>query len=137
MRPEDLGWLAGILDGEGTITLLARSREGRSHRQPTLSATSTDREILEHLVKLVGGNISRVVKYKAHHKDAWIWKLNGGSCVLEVLQAVRPWLKAPKKRRRAEFLLQRYDAVTQRNGCYTAEQRQAKEAFEQQFFEIA
>lgn len=135
MTPIELGWLAGILDGEGSILLASRSQPNR-FRQPTLSATSTDRKMLERLVSLVGGFISKVKKYKHQHRDAWIWKLNGAQRVLAVLRDVAPVLSVPKKRARAYHLLAHYDEATARNGHYTPEQRAAKRAFEEAFFAL-
>ena len=134
MRAVDVGWLAGILDGEGTITLLAR--DPPRFRQPTLSVTSTDREILLALQALIKGNISRHTRAdkKAEWRQAWIWKLNGADNVLQVLACVLPHLRCPKKRRRSEYLLSRYKHVTRRNGHYTSEERELKQKFEEKFF---
>lgn len=136
MKPVDIGWLAGIIDGEGTITLLARGAP--RFRQPTLSVTSTDLPILARLRNLVGGNISRHTRrnLRRHWRAAWIWKLNGAGVVLAVLRLVVDHLRCPKKRRRAHFLLTRYAKVTRRNGHYSALQRARKVAMERRFFEL-
>jgi hypothetical protein len=136
MKPVDVGWLAGILDGEGTITLLARSAP--RFRQPTLSVTSTDLPILTRICRLAGGHISRHTRRNPNRRwrAAWIWKLNGASTVLAVLRLVVDHLRCPKKRRRARFLLAHYGRVTQRNGRYSAAQRARKVAMEQRFFEL-
>jgi hypothetical protein len=54
---------------------------------------------------------------------------------LDVLGQVTPFLRS-YKRERARLILERYLAVTPRNGKYSAAQRTARTAFEQEFEQI-
>lgn len=120
------------MDGEGTITL---GRYG-SWRYPTLSITSTDREILEETKRICGGGtICTVSKYKNRMKQGWIWKYKGSS-VVTILETVLPSMHCPAKQRRAEYIIANYRKNTKRNGCYTEAQRAKKLAFEVGFFQL-
>lgn len=132
MTDAEMGWLAGILDGEGTVTLLARGHG--KFRQPTLSITSTDKEILLEVRRLIGGNISNVRQYKPNMKPSWIWKLNGSRTVMDVLRVLLPHLHCPSKIRRAKYLLEGYARVTKRNGYYTPDEKVLKAKYEEDFF---
>ena len=61
MTPTEAAYFAGIIDGEGTVTVVI-SDLGRSFPQlrPRLMISSTDYELLEWLVQF-GGNV-----YKSH-----------------------------------------------------------------------
>lgn len=131
MNQAERGWLAGIIDGEGSIVL---DPQGREWRRPALSITSTDREILEEVERLIGGTIIPIKAYKNRMKPAWIWRLQGAQKVLKSLRSVQELLKCPKKQKRAAFLLAKYDAVTKRNGQYSEEEKRQKRVFEEEFF---
>lgn len=127
-----LGWVAGILDGEGSITM----NKHYEWRRPGLSVSSTDYSIVERLQVLLGGSISPVKLHGKMLKPQWHWRLNGAIQVLEVLRGVVEHLYCPKKKKRAAWLLEHYTALTPRNGKYTEEGRQKKLTFENEFFAI-
>lgn len=128
---EDYAWAAGLLDGDGCITL---GKNGR-FRRPEVVVDSTDLEILHEMRRIFGGGcISKKAKVQGHHRQAWHWRVNGSDCVLALLSAVVAYMRCPSKRDRAQFLLTHWRSVTPRNGKYTEEQVQAKLAFETEFF---
>lgn len=131
MNMTDIGWLAGFIDGEGSVCL---DRRG-VWRQPLLSATSTDIELLENVRRLVGGCITPV-KVRRPRKASWLWKLNGAQQVIVVLRTVVDYMHCPQKIRRAQHIIREYTAVTSRNGFYTDDLRAAKIEFEQTFFRL-
>ena len=58
LAPEDAAYIAGILDGEGTISLSRRHRT--DNRQLVVSIASTERQLLEYVQQVVGaGRIAR------------------------------------------------------------------------------
>lgn len=133
MNQIEIGWLAGIIDGEGSIVMDKRTM----WRHPTISISSTDIEILLEVKRICGaGSILRHKKYQTHHKDSWIFRLYGAGKVLGVLALISPFLKCPQKKRRADFLLSEYPSVSSRNGFYTDEQKTRKKDFETRFFEL-
>jgi len=52
LSPEDAAYLAGLIDGEGTVTL--RRRHAADQRQLVVSIANTDRALLEYVLHVVG-----------------------------------------------------------------------------------
>lgn len=125
-------YTAGIIDGEGTITL-SREKKASKYRHLVVSVSSTTLQILEFLQSRYGGSISRHKTYKKHHKQSWSWKVQNQRA-LSLLNDVFPLLLEPEKSRRAKLTLSSYSEVTPRNGKYTEDMREAKLLFEAEFF---
>lgn len=125
-------YVAGIIDGEGTITMSVSNTKS-VYRVPVVSVSSTTLAILEFLKKRYGGTISKHKVYQDHHKQSWSWKVvyNGA---IDLCQEIYPLLLEPQKRYRAEMLVNGYHAVTKRNGKYNPNERAAKLRFESEFF---
>ena len=124
-------YVAGIIDGEGTITL-SRQR-ANEFKCPVVSVSSTTIEFLEYLKLHYGGCISKQKIYKEHHKQSWSWKVERSACY-KILNDIKPYLLCPEKKYRCELILNTYQLVTPRNGRYTKEMLALKENFEYQFF---
>lgn len=125
------GYIAGILDGEGTITLTRI--KANEYRAPVVSVTSTTIEILEYLQERCGGSISQQAKKEEHHKDSWSWKIIRNKAI-ELLEQVSDYLLVPEKKYRADLIISQYKTVTPRNGRYNEERKKLKEKFEEDFF---
>jgi hypothetical protein len=62
----EAAYVAGIIDGEGTITL-TRIHRGEN-RRPVVSISSTERALLEYVQLVVGaGRITNKRRSRAHH----------------------------------------------------------------------
>lgn len=124
-------YAAGLVDGEGTITL---SRNHRStNRIPVVSMTSTTPELVYAMRDAFGGQVRRHRTYRHNHSDSYIWSVRHDSAI-RTMRRIRPYLRVGEKVRRADLVLTRYKAVTPRNGKYSPELRRAKAAFERDFF---
>lgn len=128
----DLAYTAGLIDGEGTITLAGTKGE---FRHPVVSLTSTTYGFVTFLKNRFSGSITKVKAKKKTHKIAWHWVLTGDKA-LQLLTDIVPFMREPKKIQRAWFLLFNYKAVTVRNGRYSTEQLRLKKKFEEDFFLI-
>lgn len=126
-----IAYAAGIIDGEGTITLT--SLQSGKYRSPVVSVSSTTIEILNFMKIHFGGHISNCKTYKEHHKKSYSWKLCNDKAI-EFLQSVYPFLLEPSKSYRANLILTQYKDVTKRNGKYTEQDIQQKLNFEYIFF---
>lgn len=124
-------YIAGIIDGEGSI-LLTRLH-GSEHRAPQLTVSSTTPEILDFLKLHCGGSICSHRTYQEHHKPHWSWRVSHNAA-LAVLSQIVDYLLVPEKSFRARHILNGYKKVTPRNGKYTAEMLAAKYSFEEGFF---
>ncbi|MFK4997278.1 LAGLIDADG family homing endonuclease [Bacillus sp. N9] len=66
----EAAYLAGMIDGEGSITL-TRMHE-KEHRRPCITISSSDIELLTYIQTLTGGNIiNKKNYYPDRHKDSY------------------------------------------------------------------
>jgi hypothetical protein len=135
MKDWEAAYLAGIIDGEGSITL-TRMHESE-YRRPCITIASTDKELLIYIQSLTGGTINNKKNYKPdRHKDSFTLNIKKKESVLFILEYVSRYLRIDKKRNRALWILQHYEKVTIRNGKYSPELLKMKLLFEEQFFQI-
>jgi hypothetical protein len=81
----EAAYLAGIIDGEGSITL-TRMHENE-HRRPCISVASTDRELLEYLKDLTNGHISKKKNYNpSRHLNSYSFTIKNKTDVLNILK---------------------------------------------------
>ena len=77
-----------------------------------------------------------MVKKRGNRKPTWHWKLNGSTQVIAALRRFSCLLRCPKKRARAEHIIEWYEKVSPRNGYYTLELEERKRIFEDRFFKL-
>jgi len=130
----EAAYAAGIVDGEGTITLTRMHRsEGR---RPVVSISSTELPLLQYIRSIIGaGRITGKVTARDHHSPSFAYVISGRQA-LTLLARISPYLRTYKLQR-CRLLLDEYLAVTPRNGRYTCAQRAAKELFEARFFALS
>jgi hypothetical protein len=130
----EAAYVAGIVDGEGTITL-TRTHRGEN-RRPLLSISSTESALLLYVQSVIGaGRITNKACARAHHTPSFTYVISNRQA-LAVLSQVAPYLRTYKSSR-ARLLLDEYASVTPRNGRYSPEQRAARQQFEDRFFAIS
>jgi hypothetical protein len=128
-------YIAGIIDGEGSISL-TRMHE-KEHRRPCISIALTDIELLIYIQKLTGGVINKKKNYKPdRHKDSFTLTIKKKEDVFNSLENITPFLRVDRKRNRSIWILENYNNVTPRNGKYSPELLQKKIMFEEYFFEM-
>jgi hypothetical protein len=124
-------YVAGIIDGEGTITLTRNHRS--ENRRPVVSISSTELPLLTYVRSVIGaGRITRKMRTRDRHSPSFAYCISSRQA-LRLLAQVAPFLRTYKTQR-ASLLLQEYVGLTPRNGRYTPEQVVAREDFESRFF---
>lgn len=127
----EAAYLAGIIDGEGTVTLTRRNKDNQ--RQLAVTISSTDRNLLEYVLDIVGaGKITNKTMSRSNHSPAFTYQLYNRQA-LTLLKRVAPFLRTYKKDR-TKIVLQDYLKVTPRNGKYSPDMLRAKEEFHKAFF---
>ncbi|TYS14663.1 hypothetical protein FZC78_17810 [Rossellomorea vietnamensis] len=135
MEPWEAAYFAGIIDGEGSITL-TRMHESE-HRRPCISIASTDIELFLYLKQLSGGTINNKKNYNPErHKNSYTLIIKTKKEVFYILHKIHPYLRVNKKKSRALWILEQYDRVTLRNGKYSSQALKEKIQFEVEFFKI-
>ncbi len=66
----DAAYIAGLIDGEGTITL--SRRHANENRQLVVSISNNEKPLLDYVLTTIGaGKISNKRKTQAHHADSF------------------------------------------------------------------
>ena len=96
--PEDralLGYIAGIVDGEGCISICPvfdkQKSVSTSHALKVI-VVNTDRDLITWLVDSVGGSMCGRHVQKATWRVPYTWTV-GGQNAADLLRAIRPWLR--------------------------------------------
>jgi hypothetical protein len=130
----EAAYVAGIIDGEGTITL-TRTHRGEG-RRPIVSISSTELPLLRYIQAIIGaGRITGKVTARSHHSPSFAYVISSRQA-LALLARISRYLHTYKLQR-CRLLLDEYVILTARNGRYTSAQRAAKENFEARFFAVS
>jgi hypothetical protein len=133
LAAEDAAYIAGLVDGEGTITL--SKRHAKDRRQLVVSIANTERPLLDFVLHRVGaGKITRKRTAARHHTASYCYSISNRQALSLVVQ-LQSYLRS-HKRDRAGLILSTYLQVTPRNGKYTPVMEQRRLEFEQRFFAI-
>ncbi|HEY7944956.1 MAG TPA: LAGLIDADG family homing endonuclease [Casimicrobiaceae bacterium] len=126
----DAAYIAGLIDGEGTITLTREHRD--ENRRLVVSIASTERSILTFVVERAGcGKITNKRTTSGRHAPSFAYRITNRQA-LELLRQISPYLRSYKAKR-AALVLAHYLSLTPRNGRYTTALRLAREDFERKF----
>jgi hypothetical protein len=130
-------YLAGIIDGEGTISLDKNygSSDPSVFFEPNVSVSSTTRELVDTIKAAYGGAISTKKVYQAHHLQSYVWKTSYHRC-RTVLDLCLPYLLVPSKIARAKMIVQEYPLLVKRNGKYSSDETQALREFRERFYTL-
>ncbi|MDR4460897.1 MAG: LAGLIDADG family homing endonuclease [Nitrospirales bacterium] len=131
--PLDAGYLAGIIDGEGTITLTQRNQN--KQRGLVVTVSSTEMSILKYVQEITGvGKSTNKRITKAKHTPSFTYQVANRQA-LAILKQTAEHLRSYKADR-AGLALQEYSWLTPQNGRYSQVQIQDREQFVEKFFEI-
>lgn len=133
LTPTIAAYIAGLIDGEGTITLCRKHKN--DNRQLVVSISSTEKYLLEYVLEVVGtGKITTKKTVKTHHSPSFTYAIYNRQA-LSLLEQISPYLQTYKKYR-SQLILKDYLRLTPRNGKYSEELRAAKQDFESQLLNI-
>lgn len=95
------GWLAGIVDGEGCVSLQNKRKSKNDTRTPyyviSLTVANTDIGMIEELKLLAGGSFRPKKASQPNRKDYWVWGVYGKSAWV-LLEKLYPYLITKKER---------------------------------------
>jgi hypothetical protein len=93
LKPTELAWAAGILDGEGCFTM------GDS---PCVCVESTSRETTEELFRILGGNCVAVNRRTNADRAVFRWRVYGKTAT-DICEELKSYLR--EKEPQAELLI--------------------------------
>lgn len=110
LEPTDLAWLAGFIDGEGTIGMIKRRvyAKGKYQYDARFSVANTNEAVMLHVISIIRSlgvepYIVEKSPAKEHHKPAIQVDIRRMAKVRKVLEAIAPYLVC--KKANAEILL--------------------------------
>ncbi len=135
MTDTEKAYIAGIIDGEGSI-MLTRFHKNQ-FPSPCVSVASTDKELLLWLLKTIGkGRIINKRNYnKMKHKDSYTYRVIYDDAIA-LLRDVSPFLIIESKKQRAKLIIDKYKGATPRNGRYSNEILKKKHALIEEFMKL-
>ena len=129
----EAAYIAGLIDGEGTITLSRKHRN--ENRQLVISISNTEVNLLNYVKDAVcAGRITRKRTYSEAHTPSKTYQITNRQA-LDLLKQIAPYLKSYKSDR-AALILEHYISLTPRNGRYSQEKHEKREDFIRQFFTL-
>lgn len=97
---EDLAWVAGFLEGEGSFALSNGSSS--PHAYARVSAYQVQRWPIDRLAAILGGKITQRPA-RGNQQPCWVWNLHG-TAAREVMVLLRPHL-SPKRQSQIDIAL--------------------------------
>lgn len=108
----EIGWLAGIIDGEGSITMLINRRADRTQVlriTPRITITNTDQAIIDKVISILTNlGIAKYVQItkpnnvglvKTSSKDITYISVDGFRRLTRFIPVIQPYLVGDKKKR--------------------------------------
>lgn len=100
MKKANIAYLAGIIDGEGCITIYNRILRGKRNIVPIVQVTNCNTNLLEWIKnKTEVGKIYKVVRTKqpSNWKDLYYWDIRNGKNIEFLLKQLLPYLIIKKE----------------------------------------
>ena len=127
LNPTDTAYIAGLIDGEGTITLTRKHKN--ENRQLAITISNTEKELLNYVLATVGcGKITNKRTTSHKHAPSYTYAIYNRQA-LALLEQITPFLKTYKLKR-AKLILKDYLKLPPRNGKYTPELKSERLRFE-------
>ena len=133
LSAEEAAYLAGLIDGEGTVTLTHKQKGAERHLAITIS--NTEYALLEWARNVVGaGKITNKSVSKKSYLPSFTYQIHSRQA-LSVLEQVVPFMHG-YKRDRSLLALRDYVRLTPRNGKYSAWQLEERNRFVEKLLQI-
>lgn len=112
MTDLEIAWVAGIIEGEGCISINNGRRDYDAY--PLLRVAMTDEDVIRRLHRVTGvGHIQTSERADTatgkKRKRSWTWSVGARNEVKEILLAIRPWMSERRSGKISEalFMLER------------------------------
>lgn len=103
----DRGFLVGILEGEGFLSIALEANAGRPTFRPSLGVEMTDGEIPTRFLQLLGvGYVTIKKPYKEHRSTLYRYTVNDRACIKLILESIKGCLVSERKRNAAELMIE-------------------------------
>jgi hypothetical protein len=106
LRPEDIAWIAGIVEGEGCLFMRVRPQNG-SILECRVKVSMTDKDIIERLFALIPGSTMNGPHFDRNSKQTkpyWTWYVGKRFLVLRVIKLLLPWFGTRRSIKAAQII---------------------------------
>ena len=122
----DAAYIAGLIDGEGSIGLLRKHKD--DYRQLVVSISNNELDLLRYVRDTVGtGTITNESKRAQHHAKSYTYTICNRQA-LALLDQTVSFLRTYKADR-AQLILDKYVELTPRNGKYSKSALEERNSF--------
>lgn len=98
MEPFDLGWLVGIIEGEGSMHISKTTTQaGNPREQPWLTVNMTDEDTINRLREVTGIGGVRPLKVQPNRKPQWLWSVSSIPQLAWILPQIIPHLSIRRR----------------------------------------
>lgn len=101
LNEASLAYIAGLFDGEGSVTITRRKQW--NYFFLTITITNTNKDVISKLQELLGGSVHHKIYKNPKYKQGWYWQANTKRAGL-ILEKLLPYLII--KRGKAEIAIQ-------------------------------
>lgn len=95
------GWLTGLIDGEGTITIYQdRWRQGNPHLKPEIGVTNTNEELIEKartVLSIYSPSVCKKKRRDEKRKDCYYLRITGQGKIASLLKNILPHLAVKRQ----------------------------------------
>jgi len=127
MTETDLAYLAGIIDGEGCISVSENPRNGRKYYRLILDVTNTNDILMQWLEDTFGGIVRTNYARAENRSNLHGWTVSGKQCQ-ELLAMVLPYLIIKKAQAELALAMNISDYGGSCRWSYTEEEEMARGA---------
>jgi hypothetical protein len=99
----ELGYICGLIDGEGCIGIEKQKRKGGFMLRPYIHITNTNSEVIDYARNVLGGGIE-IQRKKPPEKDVYVLRIYNTKLLVETLSRIKD--KLILKKRQAELVLE-------------------------------
>ena len=103
MLETELAYVAGIIDGEGSIGIYQQKARGYRSKVMRVTVDNTDEWLIRQLLMWFGGHINRRSDHRGNRKDVWQWYVESKKAG-NFLRLILPYVRM--KRPQVELALQ-------------------------------
>ena len=132
MRKTDLAYIAGLMDGEGYISVnrsKPKRKKGWIQLYPMVVFSSVDNVLVRWLGETIGMGTTYIGRDEGNHRGRKSLSVRKQSDVMKFLKNIYPYLKL--KRRQAELVMEFVKGRNGRKGFHLPYSKRAHEIYEE------
>jgi len=121
----EIGYICGLIDGEGCIGLYKQKNKGYVVLRPRISIYNTNHEVIYYAVSILGGKVE-YAKKQSPERDIYLLRLSNTKLLMEILFRIKDKLIIKKQQAELlfEFCQSRLNGAMERGIGYTEREMQ-------------